>query len=87
MHMPNITQAQVLVFVSVAATVLSVLFKLNLTPDEQAVIAGAIVSVWGAAHLVSDAIIRRGRARAMADIHIANARLGAAVDAKPDPDV
>jgi len=88
-QMPNLTQAQVVAFVSVLATVLAVVFKLNLTDEQQAVIAGAIVAIYALGHLIADAVIRHGRASAMASIHVANAQIAQAtgIDALPDPDV
>ena len=66
MSTPNTTTAQITVFVSVLAIVLSVVFKFDLTDAQRAALVIAIGTVYSIAHLIADAIIRHGRAKVAA---------------------
>lgn len=73
-EMPDITPAQSLALVSTLATVLTILFKLDVSDATQAKLAGGLVAVYATVKMLSDAIIRRGRAR------VAAAQIAGAVD-------
>jgi hypothetical protein len=64
MKTPDITPAQV------AAALGAVLFKLNVSDEQMAVIVGAIATVVPAAWAIADAIIRHGRAGVAAAQHV-----------------
>lgn len=59
---PDVTPAQIGAWAAAIVSIAVVLFKLNLTDDQQGVIVAAIVGVVTAVHLIADAIIRHGRA-------------------------
>jgi hypothetical protein len=83
---PDFTKAQVLVIVTVIASLLK-LFSIDIDADTQAEIAGGIVGLWLVFHLVSDAVIRHGRAGAFAAVTNHNATLATLhADESPEHD-
>jgi hypothetical protein len=69
MSTPDLTPAAVVSALSALAGALVVLFKLNLTQEQQAALVTVIATVVPAAWLVADAVIRHGRSGAVAAQH------------------
>lgn len=70
MKTPDLTPAQVIAFLGALAGALIVLFKLNLTAEQQAALVTVIATVVPFGWLLADAIIRHGRSNAVAAQHI-----------------
>ena len=85
--MPDITKAQVLALLTFAV---GQAVAMGLIDDERGqLVLQAGVALVSLAYLLADAHLRNGRAKAMAQIHVANAQIAQAtgIDAKPDPEV
>lgn len=79
MKTPDLTPAQVIAFLGALAGALIVLFKLNLTAEQQAALTTIIATVVPFGWIVADSIIRHGRAGAAAAQHnLAAAQIAAA---------
>lgn len=74
MKTPDLTPAQIVSGIAALATALVVLFKLNISAEQQAAFATAIGVVVPLAWTIADSIIRHGRSQAAA----AKANLAAA---------
>lgn len=60
--MPNVTPAQIVSALIALLSVATVLFKLDISDADMAVIIGAVGTIVPAAWLIADAVLRRGRA-------------------------
>lgn len=76
--MPDITKAQMTAFVSALAVVANLLFKLDISDKLQAELVTGIGAAYVIGHMVSDAIIRKGRSQAVAAVAIENAAVAGA---------
>lgn len=63
---PNLTQAQIIGYLSAIVSAAVILFKLNLTDAQIAAAIALIGALVPVAHFFADAIIRRGRAQVAA---------------------
>jgi TolB-like protein len=81
MSTPSITAAQVVAALSALAGALVVLFKLNLTQEQQAALITIIATAVPIGWVIADSIIRHGRSNAVAAQHIEAAAQIAAVPA------
>lgn len=78
MKTPDLTPAQLVSGLVALAGALIVLFKLNLTQEQQAALGTIIATVVPTAWIVADAIIRHGRnANAAAQAHLAAVQIAA----------
>lgn len=69
MKTPDLTPAQIVSGLAALATALVVLFKLNITAEQQAAFATALAVVVPLGWTIADAIIRHGRAGVVAAQH------------------
>ena len=79
---PNTTTAQIIAYLASIVSACVVLFKLDLTDTQQGaaiILLGAVVSL---GHMISDAVIRRGRSNVAAAHAIGASRLAEVVAGK-----
>lgn len=84
--MPNITHAQVVSALTALLTACVVLFKLNLTAEQQAAAISVIGTVVPAVWIYADAHLRGKRNEVVAAQHIESAAQLAAITVRPEGD-
>lgn len=84
MKTPDITPAQIVSGCGAVLAALVVLFKLNLTGEQQAALLTVIGTVVPVAWQISDAILRHGRAGVAAAQHLQAAAEITAASSQPD---